>query len=137
MIAYVLTDGEYSDYHILGVYSTKDNAESAALLFNITNPPEEWEIDAPAGPGDGMLPWCVKMDVDGRGCAERESAQYFEGFLADGWRPYGDGVSVAFYMWAHDAKHATKIANERRAQLIASGEWDTNWDNWRMRAKGL
>jgi hypothetical protein len=27
-------------------------------------------------------------------------------------------------VWANDAEHATKIANEHRTRLIASGEWD-------------
>jgi hypothetical protein len=26
--------------------------------------------------------------------------------------------------WAKDKNHAAKIANEKRAQLIASGEWE-------------
>jgi hypothetical protein len=38
----------------------------------------------------------------------------------------GDGLLRSWFRvwaWATDEKHAVKIANERRAQLIASNEW--------------
>jgi hypothetical protein len=50
-------------------------------------------------------------------------------------RPYGDGVRVSFDVWAKDESHAVKIANERRVQLIASGQWEADWEAWR-RGKG-
>ena len=33
-------------------------------------------------------------------------------------------VGRIFSIWAKDEKHAIKIANERRVQLIANNEWD-------------
>jgi acyl-CoA reductase-like NAD-dependent aldehyde dehydrogenase len=39
-------------------------------------------------------------------------------------------LGVRFYMWAKDEEHAVKIANERRAALVAANVWTTNYDAW-------
>jgi hypothetical protein len=135
---YIVTDGDYSDYHICGVYSTKKLAKKAQEL-HMASSIEEYEIDAMEDCPAGMLPWSVRMGADGRTHwegktgVERERITYFK--TQNEWAPYGDGQAVCFRMFAKDETHAIKIANERRAQLIASGEWTTNWEEWQKRIK--
>lgn len=49
MTLYVVTEGEYSDYHIVGIYSTKEQAEKVKKyrsgLYEYPDI-EEWELDA-------------------------------------------------------------------------------------------
>ena len=48
MTLYVVTEGEYSDYHIVGIYSTKEHAEKVKKYYNgLYDYPdiEEWELD--------------------------------------------------------------------------------------------
>ena len=48
MTVYVVTEGSYSAYHIIGIYSTKEKAEKVKLYHStLYECPdiEEWEID--------------------------------------------------------------------------------------------
>ena len=61
---YLITDGEYSDYRIYGVYSTLEKAEQARRLFAIQNAVEEWDLDnIPDHPQD-CIRFCVGMERD-------------------------------------------------------------------------
>lgn len=138
---YVVTDGEYSDYHICGIYSTKELAECSKELHRADNI-EQYKLDDFNKCPEGMVPWSVRIGAngetqwDGESGVERESLTYFNFDDLGAWAPYGDGLAVCFHMFARDEAHAIKIANERRAQLIASGEWTTNWNEWKERKKG-
>jgi hypothetical protein len=126
--------GEYSDYHVLGVYSTREKAQ--AMLNAIFRPNGdgtykvgygddqptivEWDLD----PGveelqQGYVRFEVEMKRDGEVRHVREQID-------------GCGVTPRFYshpwalradVWAKNNNHAVKIVNERRAQMIANGEW--------------
>lgn len=155
MRIFMVTDGSYSDYHVLGLYSNEALAREAKELFNADNEVSEFELDAMPEHPPGMLPWEVAMDRDGnvrypvdypvdRKVADAKPRRigFMEG-LRD-WRPYGDITSfdsrmnmskrssglVVFEMWARDPEHAIKIANERRTRLIATNEWTTDWKEW-------
>lgn len=129
---YAVTDGDYSDYRILGLYSTIEKAERAKKLFAAHNDIDEWSVDKePDGVPAGMFRYSVRMYKDGRvESANIESAEYMP---SREWAPYGDDQTVHFDMWATDEKHAIKIANERRLRLIAESTWTTDWDEWRKR----
>lgn len=52
MTVYVITEGEYSDYHIVGIYSTRKLAEDTLKLlkahsgrYYYYNDVEEWDLD--------------------------------------------------------------------------------------------
>ena len=130
MKIFLVTDGEYSDYHVKGAFSTKEKAEEAIILYSAGNI-EEREIDEFPPHPKGMLPYCVQMDIDGNSLVKRKNSQGFEFYEKDKWRPYGNNVDVCFYMWAKDEQHAVKIANERRTELIATNEWNVNLKTWR------
>jgi len=132
---YVVTAGDYSDYGICGVYSTKAKAKRARELFTDQwgrARIEEYELDKDHGIPDGMLPWTVRMLKDGE-VMECDRASVDDTMRH--WVPYGDDETVCFDMLAKDQTHAVKIANERRAGLIASGLWTTDVDEWRERNK--
>jgi hypothetical protein len=128
-----LSDGEYSDYHIIGVYSTEENAEAAAKIFGgtvgpITLDPGVDQVRA------GLSPWEVSMRQDGNNA-----------FALLGYRPNEKPrgmYKIEAYMgfskerllvlhadvWARDKEHAIKIVNELRARLIATNAFvPTKW----------
>jgi hypothetical protein len=126
--AYIVTDGEYSDYRIIGVFTKRDKAE--ACIRNLgSGRVEEYPCDPAVVSKYTYDHWYVRMDVNGD--AEevaRESNEVKHGYTW--WPPYGDDY-VFFHCDARDAEHAVKIANEKRGQLIALGWWTTDFDVWK------
>ena len=126
---YVVTSGDYSDYHIDGVFDVPALAERLRnALYN--GRVEPWELNKLHSKiALGYKYYRVYMDTEGR---------VFENVMTDihdvdretdapynGWGP----ITVwKFFIWATDEKHAVKIANERRVQLIASNLWEPEPD---------
>jgi len=138
---YVVTEGCYSDYHIVGVYTDLSMANEAARCYGEASV-EEYEPNPNLGHEhpSGMDFWCVSMDEKGDTFDIRKQEHislkanpYSYSFPRRGW---------AFYMWAKDQTHAVKIANERRIQLLAHGIWDaevdySNWQDFADRVKNI
>lgn len=133
---YILTTGEYSDYRIVGAFSSLKQAAHAAELYPSANPTEEYEIDyIPDYPPDCKL-YRVDMDVDGNTYCENRSYQVEpEGFYLDlskkslgdlsrMWRGCRWYPARVFAIWATDKDEAVKIVNERRIAMLAAGTWD-------------
>ena len=57
---YVLTEGDYSDYHIVGVYSTPELAQEAQTLYP-DSMIEEYDLDDIPEHPPGMLAWGVNI----------------------------------------------------------------------------
>lgn len=129
MKVYLVTSGDYSDYHILGAYSSRELAEEAQALF-AADSIEDWDLDKTIDHPQGMLMYRVLMDIDGNVQPPVESVS-IEYHLAPSWCPFGNKTTVVFYEWAEDETHAIKIAGEKRAELIAMNKWTTNWDAWK------
>ena len=123
---YVVTEGCYSDYSICGVYSTKEKAEHAKVVW-LDSDIEEYELDDLESKSN-MFFYEVQMDVNGNTRKVSKTRP-----TIDAWWPcggmQGDGF-CSFFMWADNEKHAVKIANERRVQLIASNDWTTDWNKY-------
>ena len=112
---YVLTEGSYSDYRIIGVYSTKDLAQEAKSLHPCSEI-EEYTLDNIPDHPPGMSAWCVRM-TDGTidYCAYQIS-------------PFGVEIPIEFeyhnsysvYCWATDKEHAEKIALDKYYQHQAT-----------------
>ena len=129
MKIYAVSTGRYSDYRIEGIYSTKEKAQEAHCLYAADNDIEEYELDAMPEHPPGMLHYFVKMDEQGNASfVEIRSAEHMPNF---DWSPYGDNKNVGFNVWAKDEIHAIKISNEKRAQLIATNRWTTDFNLWR------
>ena len=120
---YVVTEGEYSGYHIIGVFSEESIADRLAKRCG--GDVEEYELDSLAQFIE-MPIYQVVMMRDGT-TAQVEQSRYF---MVSHARLAGVGQDmerrIALYVncFAKDEKHAVKIANEKRVQFIASGEWD-------------
>ena len=133
---WVLERGSYSDYRVLGVFSTKRNAERAAKFLDHgseTPTVAEWPLNpAIAELSRGYDQWNIIMLRDGtvERCDRNDSPYDFDtaGFLWERTKApayIGKGIPDALNVtvWARSARHAIKVANEKRAQMIAGNEW--------------
>lgn len=133
-VIWAIDDGEYSGYHVVGVYDSEEKAKrvQAAVGGDIN----EWILNPSYDDiCAGRIPFSVIMLRDGT--AERvtpeEVGQYNIGvgqraFIwlrtkAEAYRGKGIPDALSATVWARDAKHAVKIANEIRTKMVANGEW--------------
>ena len=133
-IVFAVNSGCYSDYSVDAIFSTKERAEDYMRQFPKSgydgyNNLGEYELD----PMDrflksGRWPWVVTMDRGGNVMDARQLEELSEEAHAiyRGYQP-AVGPEIPERMWAtvyaRDAKHAVKIANELRGMLIANDEW--------------
>jgi len=130
---WMIDDGEYSDYHVVGIYSTKKNAETIQTLVG-------GEVrELPLNPGVesvrlGLSRWHILMLRDGKvEFVGREEINKYSFGLDNAWvweRSKAAGYKgkdipdvLDYRGWAKTKKQAIKAANEKRAQVIASGVW--------------
>jgi hypothetical protein len=137
---WVIEQGSYSDYRVVGVFTSKAKAEQIAEALRKSescyDAPEvaEWPLDpAVAELNAGLTMWNVLMLKDGT--VERAQATEFSAYSMGGevnlWErtkapAYArKGIPDALHaiVWAKDKKHAIKSVNEMRAQWIATGKW--------------
>ena len=120
---YVVTQGEYSDYHIVAVTSDREIAEKIAAKFTGRSYYDECRIEE-YGDAEVMLKpaWLVYFDKNGNvdGTRECDSAYDYEniGIVREYNRCFGVGDIIVTV--SADAKEsAIKIAAEKRAQYLA------------------
>lgn len=128
---WMVSTGSYSDYSVVAVCSTRERAEAMREFCN-GNEPVEYVLDEEFRFfGSGRLLWQVWMHRDGES-PDAYRCDSTTGADDGNWRkdkarwvsPGSEPESLhGFYVWAKDEQHAIKIANERRAQLIAEGLW--------------
>lgn len=131
MKVHVITQGDYSDYHIVAVVSTEELRDEAIKQFTSSYDDadsEEWEVDDIAGLVVGHYNFNVLMDRNGNATTQREgiSENKLEDYPDISWGSNGKMFhtgSYRFKVLATDEVHAVKIANERRIQLIADNKW--------------
>lgn len=136
MKLYAVTQGDYSDYCILGLFSDKEKAERCAVLtapkWGLGAVVKEYEADAFDDPHPGLLPYEIRIGRHGATHAWLRVPEVPNKHL---WRPPcshdKDQERIHIFTWARDEAHAVKIAGDIRRQLIASGEWTLNEAAWR------
>ncbi len=123
---FLVTDGEYSNYHIVGAYSSEQDADLVVERFG--GQVEEFQLDPNmAKIRSGYTIFKVDITRDGQvlevvrgGYSDLEF--YSPPFVCQ----MNDGTSrTEFALWAKHEAQAVKTANEMRAQLIANNEWPT------------
>ena len=135
---WVIEQGSYSDYRVVGVFSSKENAERVLAFLkkedDVFDVPEiaEWVLDPHVTElNAGLKPFLVTMSMNGtvEQCKEcvssyalSDSLRVWERTKADYWKGRSIADAVMGSVWAEDAPHAIKIANEFRAQAIAMGK---------------
>ena len=132
-IIYIVTSGEYSDYRIDGVFSSKENAELYIRLEEPRGDIEEWELDAYVlAMKRGLSGFLIVMQRDGTTLrAERESLRYTPShptaiFYGEncGWHEARGAMRID--VLAKSKEHAIKIANDTRRQIVAENRWGIN-----------
>jgi len=130
---YILTQGEYSDYHIIATYSTRELAEKAQRLC-LYSEIEEYELDAleiPEHP-PGHSAWRVSINPKTNTIIytflENPISGYFE--PGEKYHDMPEWTLKTKYdplyivnCWARDKEHAEKIALDKFYQ------WKWNQEN--------
>lgn len=135
---YAVNSGSYSDYQVDAIFSTREKAQEfmTAVPDSDYNAIEEYELDP--GTADliarGYSIFVVHMLRDGT--TERvfhhDLDTYGVGNIGHSiWRrstvPAYEGKNIpdvlVSLVWAKTEQEAVKIANEHRAQMIATGKW--------------
>ena len=121
-IIYVVTAGEYSAYHIIGVTANKEKAEHFCEWFNVWSynkaNVEVYEMDRLEPYGEGRYLYEVDQDASGHMEVEQVSGfTYIDQRINEVWA-WGARYSVPVF--ADDEDHARKIA----ADLIARYKWE-------------
>lgn len=118
---YVVQIGEYSDRHVIGVYSSAEQADAVAAPFSQScyNFPSvrAWELDAPST--DGVY---TEVEVRKDGTVDYTNTYTYNRPGPEDYR-HKSGV-WSFHVETADTETAIKVANERRAMLLANGLWD-------------
>jgi len=129
MKLYVTSHGEYSDWHIVAIFSDKEKAEkfNADMLLNSNNI-EEWELDKVPDSPVGLFPFEVHMKYDGTALKvlRADIDGFEEGYYINDWGNSKEINILRNEVWAKDDKHAVKITNEQRARLIANHKWEAD-----------
>lgn len=132
---WVVEQGSYSDYRVVGVFTSEKNAKLIADKINAGDTYDKATIDCwPLNPAvselnAGMEMWDVYMLRNG----DTERVEKYDGMLSyelngscELWKrpkhmkqPWVLRSSV----WATDQKHAVKITNERRIAMLAANKW--------------
>jgi hypothetical protein len=137
---WVIEQGEYSDYRVVGVFSSYENAKLIADAINgydgSSDDAEirEWDMDpAVSEIRKGLKRYFIHMERNGDvvRCDPQSVSTYS---LVNKFYVWRRSTAPAYIgqnksdlldatVWARDGKHAVKIANEKRSQMIADGEW--------------
>ena len=127
---YLVSDGDYSDYSVCGVFSTEEKANQFIKHFKMGEI-EEYELD-PIPDNvykENKKLFFVRMQRNGKvDNIYKIEPHYFQPpeFRKNTFEPESE---LFIYVWANDQKHAIKIVNEKRTQLIANNLWGKNIKN--------
>ena len=127
---WVVTEGEYSVYRIVGVFSTEDNARAfcaAHAQLSASDWPRVEEFDMDPEPPTAVTAIRVRMTRGGGGAAVGSPEQIdaadlgFQHYLT----AFGD-YQLVWNVQTDDPERAVKVVNEKRAMLIAADVWGDN-----------
>ena len=123
---YAVSSGCYSDYRVDAIFTTKELAEEfmKAVPEYDYNDIQEYELNPKTADlvKRGYSPWRVVMLRDGTTevCKGIEISTYN---TEDSFRGKNIPDALSCNVFAKSAKQAIKIVNEKRAMMIANGEW--------------
>ena len=114
---YILTEDDYSDYHIIGVYSTKELAEKAQFVYD-DSIIEEFALDDVPDYPPGMKAWHVRIsDAKPDELCSHQTTPECATIPSENEYKYHTGDTGYFvYCWAVDIEHAEKIALDKYYQ---------------------
>lgn len=129
---FAVTSGAYSDYHVDGLFSTRELAEQFVAAFDQRDrwdamSIEEWVLDPRADDLiAGRKGFFVRINPQTGDVSEVSWADSSYGFRSSDGRGHGVDINGNwfYHVFADDHDHAKKVANERR--LIERAELPTN-----------
>lgn len=127
MKVWVVTEGSYSDYRIVGIYDSRALAELHCKRLYDANDPEEWEVNAGAvGLRAELSHWAVYITDDGTIISADDWHDPFIQIDAEGMEDipalHGQAHGLRVHVLARDEAHARKIATDKRAEWLAKQE---------------
>lgn len=150
MKVYMVGRGEYSDFRIVGIFSTLEKAEAFRKAFPAEgyssdyHEPAEYEVDVPLPDpaSQGLSYYFVQLNrngdvvnqgVRGEGI-DSLTEEIPEGMRWDWYKQKWNGMAYVdvpkeqwigtFNVWARDKEHAVKVANDWRVQVLAREQPD-------------
>ena len=129
---YLITSGDYSDYGVDAVYSTQKLAREALKSFSRQTCIEEYDLNTPIDEAyrKNKNGWFVYFEditvADVTECNVMGSDGFKEIYQITG--RCGEKLTLRVYILADTEKRAIKVANEKRASILASVDL-TNNDN--------
>ena len=128
---WAIEEGRYSDYHVVGVFSTKENAERVLAKLEYPHATiSEWPLDPFVDElNAGLKQYRVTMLRDGTTEEVVEIDYFYPCYVTDSIRRSQSAChnapdTLKCFPMARDEKHAVKIANETRTRFIAEGRWE-------------
>ncbi len=135
---WVIEEGSYSDYSVVGVFSSKENAELVLESLDSCDAAiSEWELDPSVDNlrvglslfrvlmlRDGTTELCEKKNLTGYDVGQKNIPHIWERTKAFHYKGKNIPDVLDTTVWAKDEKHAIKIANEQRTRMIAEGKWE-------------
>lgn len=122
MTHYVITRGSYSDYHIVAIYSDREEAYRVCKILNDRCEYEDYQIeeyeDSSLVRYENLNTYCVIFDNNETRVRENNSSD-LEYCLKNEYWKYKDGTVWAMFVFANNKEKALKIASEKRAKLMA------------------
>lgn len=123
MKIYVITKGDYSDYHICGVSTDKEQAEKLARFFTDKwddAKVEEYDTDRYELLSDNKKVYRILFYENGNiHKLTHESGDYYDNETIKLDPVYWNGATLSVYVSADDEISAIKIASEKRAKFLA------------------
>ena len=125
---YVVTDGDYSDYHIEAIFTNRKDAVIYQRIMQ-SQKIETWEIDKfDFAKHKDENCWRVKFAENGKVvCATQSDGVFRDGLRESTIEVYGTyhkkyykDSDAGCWVWAKDEQSAVKIASEYRTILLGS-----------------
>ena len=120
---YVVTLGEYSDYRICGVFNLENLAQKFIDSFGERNTMniEEYTLNPYSIEiSKDYKPFFIKMTSEGE-CTQVNIENNFNSL--DTCYGFDNKKQLYCSVFAKDEKHAIKIVNEKRIQILAANTW--------------
>ena len=119
--AYVVTSGDYSDYSIERVFSTREMAEDFCDRHDDSYRVEEYDVDEDLPPRETQV-FKVSISLnDGEANVEGTADARLVGlFMADCYRRRLAVDHIIYWIASNSKKRAIKVASEMHAQVLAT-----------------
>ncbi len=127
---YIITAGEYSDYHIVAACSTKAKAVKTCTYVNLPETDiDEWELDQIDLTKPGWANYSVRMTQEGDSevkiCTDPEEFIPLPKTWHSIWENHAGRWRLSVKGYFADEQHAVKVANEIRVRVLAEKGFDT------------